>query len=40
MEYFKIKNSLYINENSLLVMQQMIDKNKKVNCIIVDPPMV
>jgi DNA modification methylase len=37
-EHIKINNSRYINENSLLVMQQMIDKGKKVNCIIVDPP--
>lgn len=38
MEYEKINNSLYINENCLLVMQQMIDKGKKVQCVIVDPP--
>lgn len=38
MKFEKINKSLYINENSLLVMQQMIDKNKKVQCIIVDPP--
>lgn len=38
MKYTKIKDSLYINENCLLILQQMIDKNKKVNCIVVDPP--
>lgn len=38
MNYIEINNSLYINANCLLVLQQMIQKNKKVNCIIVDPP--
>lgn len=31
-------NSLYINGDCLLIMQKMINKNKKVDCIIVDPP--
>lgn len=34
----KFNDSIYINENCLLVMQQMLQKNKKVQCIIVDAP--
>lgn len=38
MDYKQFNDSLYINGDCLLLMQQMIDKGKKVNCIIVDPP--
>lgn len=38
MNYKNFKDSLYINEDCLLVMQKMIQKNKKVQCIIVDAP--
>lgn len=38
MKYKKFNGSSYINGNSLLVMQQMIDRGEKVNCILVDPP--
>lgn len=38
LEHIKLNKSLYINSNCLLVMQQMINKNIKVNCILVDPP--
>lgn len=38
MKEYDIDNSIYINGDCLDVMRQMIIDNKKVNCIIVDPP--
>ena len=38
MIYNKYDESLYINEDSLVVMNSMTEKNKMVDCIIVDPP--
>lgn len=38
MNYKQFNDSLYINGDCLLLMQQMIDKDRKVDCIIVDPP--
>lgn len=37
-EYYQLNKSLYINDNCLLVMEQMISKGKQAHCIIVDPP--
>ncbi len=38
MNYKQFHDNWYLNIDCLLAMQQMINKNKKVDCIITDPP--
>jgi DNA modification methylase len=38
MSYEQIINSFYFNSDCLKIMQKMIDKEKYVDCILVDPP--
>lgn len=38
MNYKQFYDNWYLNIDCLLAMQQMINKNKKVDCIITDPP--
>jgi len=38
LKHFNINDSVYINDDCLSVMNDMIKDGKKVNCILVDPP--